>query len=151
MGIVRSELTNGRQQVYLEDLSKSVALKLSNLQWEGISVETLSVKELKKILKSQNTPDSELVGVDKRELQSKVANLTDAPEEIAKLLAHAKAGTPTTATRTRATANVKQAADQLSNMSPDQLRQQARMMRSMDPDGVRRMNPQLQHMSNEQL
>jgi hypothetical protein len=150
VGIVRSELTNGRQQVYLEDLSKSVALKLSNLQWEGRSVETLSVKELKMILKSQNTPDSEMIGVDKRELQSKVANLTDAPEEIAKLLAHGKAGTPTTA-RATPFVNPSKAANQLSNMSPDELRSQARMMRSMDPDSVRRMNPQLQHMSNEQL
>ena len=52
MGVVKSALTNGRQHVLVEELSKSVALKVSNLEYEGRSVESLSVKELKELLKN---------------------------------------------------------------------------------------------------
>ena len=42
-------------------------------------------------------------------------------------------------------------ADQISQMSPDQLRMQARMMRSMPPDQIRRAHPQLRHMTDAQI
>ena len=44
-----------------------------------------------------------------------------------------------------------QAAEQLSNMSPEQLMQQAQMMRSMDFGTLRRMNPQMANMSDGQI
>ena len=44
-----------------------------------------------------------------------------------------------------------QAAEQLSNMSPEQLMQQAQMMRSMDFATLRRMNPQMANMSDAQI
>jgi hypothetical protein len=44
-----------------------------------------------------------------------------------------------------------QAADMMANMTPEQMKDQARMLRTMDPDLVRRTNPQLAHMTNEQI
>jgi hypothetical protein len=155
VGIVRSGLTRGRQQVYIEELSKSVALKLSNLKLEGRSIDTLSVKELKTILKSKNVSDSELTGIDISDLKSKLSSWTDSPEEIADWLVQAQtAPSPSAAStmeRAPSSVNPGQVADQLGGMSPDQLRQQARQMRSMDPASLRRMNTQLAHMTDAQI
>lgn len=165
VGIVKSGLTNGRQHVLVEELNKSVALKVSNLSYEPRSVDSLSVKELKKILKSKaSISDSELTGVDKSELQSKVSALDGAssPETIGQWLAEeavpksftAATKTPSSTSSSAAvdpSLDPAQAADQLANMNPEQLRQQARMMRSMPPDQIRRMNPQLAHMTDAQI
>jgi hypothetical protein len=146
-GVIKSEATNGRQQVHLEDLNKNVALKVDNLKYEGREIATLSVKELKLLLKLKNVQDTELVGADKSELKAKLTSMALSSEEIAQILAIAKAPKPTApAAPAPATA-----ADQISNMSPERLRQQAQMMRTMDPDTIRRTNPQLAHMSNAQL
>ena len=92
-GVVKSGVTNGRQRVYIEALSKEVALKLSNMKYEERSVESFSAKELKAILKAKSVSDSELTGIDKSELQTKVKELDEAnnPQELAKLLATAQA------------------------------------------------------------
>jgi hypothetical protein len=155
-GIIKSEVTDGRQQVHLEDLNKNVALKVDNLKYEGREIATLSVKELKLLLKLKNVEDTELVGADKTELKTKLKDMAISSEEIAQILAIAKAPKPTApaaaaATNTTFNGQASQAADQLSSMSPEQMRQQAQMMRSMDPDHIRRTNPQLAHMSNDQL
>ena len=47
--------------------------------------------------------------------------------------------------------HIDQARDAMSNMTPEQLKQQANMMKSMDPTILRQMNPQLAHMSDEQI
>jgi len=162
VGVVRSGLMNGRQRIYVEELSKEVALKVSNLKYQSRTVDSLSVKELKLVLKAKkNLPDSELTGIDKSELQSKVQeeflSSDDQGEEIAEVLARAQApkpqatSAPSTTTPMVNPSQAAQAANQLANMSPEQLRQQARMMRSMDPDSIRRMNPQLAMMSNDQI
>ena len=153
VGIVKSALTNGRQQVYIEELSKSVALKVSNLKFESRTVDTLSVKELKQILKAKaNTPDAELTGLDKSELQSKVTALGDAtPETIAQWLAESKKVPVRANAKPSPQMDPSQAAETIATMDPEQLRQQARMMRSMPPDTIRRMNPQLAHMSDAQI
>eukprot|EP00536_Pseudo-nitzschia_multiseries_P009830 jgi/Psemu1/306854/fgenesh1_kg.286_\ len=148
-GVVRSVLSSaGRHTVYIEELDKSVSLKPLNLSYEPIALENLSVKELNVILKYKNKQSKSTSGMDKSDLQAQVSDLIDGSEELPELLAKAKASenpsTPTTAAHT-------QAAEQLSNMSPDQLRQQARMMRTMDPNVVRRMNPQLANMSDSQI
>lgn len=155
-GIVKSGLTSGRQHVFIEGLSKSVALKVSNLKYEGRTVESLSVKELKSVLRyKNNVSDSQLRGADKVELQTRVSKLKGGgPEKLAQWLAES------TVTNSTATAkpnpstpsfNPSQAADQMSNMNPEQLLQQARMMRSMPPDSIRRMNPQLANMTDAQI
>ncbi|VEU34311.1 unnamed protein product [Pseudo-nitzschia multistriata] len=148
-GVVRSGLTDaGRHNVFIQDLDKSVGLKPSNLEYEPISLDDLSVKELKLILKYKCLQPKNLAGMDKSDLRVEVSSSLGESESLPKLLANAKANKdafiPTTTTHS-------QAADQLSKMSPDQLRQQAKMMRTMDPDVVRRMNPQLANASDEQL
>lgn len=44
-----------------------------------------------------------------------------------------------------------QAADMMKNMTPEQLKQQAEMLRNMDPATIRSMNPQMAHMTDEQI
>jgi hypothetical protein len=156
-GVIKSVPTNGRQQVHLEDSNNNVALKVDNLKYEGREIATLSVKELKLVLKHKHVPDTELGGITKRELKVKLTDMAVSSEEIAHILAMAKAPNykptayaPAYAANTTTVPGA-QAADQLSNMSPEQLRQQAHMMRSMDPDTIRRTNPQLAQMSNAQI
>ncbi len=153
VGIVKSGLANGRQQVLVEELSKSVALKVSNLSFEGCPVESLSVKELKQILTTKaNVADSELTGCDKSDLQNKVSALENSsPESIAQWLIESKTAPTRVLPATSPSIDPSQAADQIASMNPEQLRQQARMMRSMPPDTIRRMNPQLAHMSDAQI
>ena len=155
IGIVKSTLQNGRQHVLVEELSKSVALKPSNLAYEERPIQSLSTKELKVILQQKHVVDAELRGVDKSELQRRVTEVTASNEEIAELLARAnepkQAQSASASTASSMSHMSAQAAEQLQNMSPEQLRQQAQMMRAMDPDSIRRMNPQLAHMTNAQI
>mmetsp|Transcript_104588 Transcript_104588/g.156640 ORF Transcript_104588/g.156640 Transcript_104588/m.156640 type:complete len:477 (-) Transcript_104588:1015-2445(-) len=150
IGVVTSALNNGRQSVQLELESKTVGLKPANLKFEGRSVDSLSIKELKKVLLSKNVEEAEVTGIDKAELKSKVADLVESPEEVAELLA-VKSAAPASASAATSTKNLYQAADEFANMDPDQLRQQARAMKSMDPAQIRRMNPQLAHMTDQQI
>eukprot|EP00980_Cylindrotheca_fusiformis_P027963 scaffold22574_cov125-Cylindrotheca_fusiformis.AAC.16 len=152
VGVVKSGMTNGRYQVFIQDLAKSVALKSSNLRYEGRSAESLSIKELKTVLLSKGVAESELTGIDKSDLQSKLSNLQLSEEGIAELLAMADAPKPASTTRhSNPSMDPTQAASQLENMSPDQLRQQARAMKTMDPATIRRMNPQFANMTDSQL
>ncbi|CAJ1961027.1 unnamed protein product [Cylindrotheca closterium] len=152
-GVVKGPLENGRHQVYVEDMSKTFALKPTNLKYEGRSASSLSIKELKAVLETQNGSDSGLTGIDKSELQSKVTDLGFSEEKIAEVLAVANAPSPRSAARAAATPAVDptQAANQLANMSPDQLRQQAMAMKSMDPNTLRRANPQFANLSDFQI
>ena len=147
-GIIKSELSNGRQHVYVTHLNKSVALKISNLRYEGRTMDSLSVKELKSVLKANDVSELDLSGSDKPDLQSKVSNLKLNDEKLAEILALENAPKPAAAS---SSVNPTQAANALANMSPDQLRQQARAMRSMPPDQLRRMNPQFANMTNDQI
>mmetsp|Transcript_8944 Transcript_8944/g.19327 ORF Transcript_8944/g.19327 Transcript_8944/m.19327 type:complete len:526 (+) Transcript_8944:109-1686(+) len=154
-GIVRSGLSStGRHTVYIEELDKSVALKPSNLRYEPISLESLSVKELNLILKYKNKePKSSItLGMEKSDLQAQVSKFidADASEELPELMAKAKGHKNAYVPKTPSTSQT-QAAEQLRNMSPDKLRQEANMMRTMDPNIVRQMNPQLANMSDAQI
>ena len=150
-GIVRSALSSaGRHTVYIEELDKSVALKPSNLKYEPITLQSLSVKELKMVLKYKSKEPADTVGMEKAELEAKVSEAIDSTEELPVVLAKAKSQAKPKPSGVSAAAQA-QAAQQLGNMSPEQLRQQARMMRSMDPATVRRMNPQLANMTDAQL
>jgi hypothetical protein len=162
IGVIKSDLSSAdRYTVFIPQLNRSVGLKASNLRYEPRTLESLSVKELKMILKKKNN-DGELVGMDKSDLRAEVTELMSSESEsadeneneIPKLLAKAKLSQP----KPVAPVSVKnnpgvgsQAADNLGNMNPDQLRQQARMMRTMDPNYIRQTNPQLAHMSDEQI
>jgi uncharacterized protein YjeT (DUF2065 family) len=152
IGVVTSALNNGRQSVHvqLESESKTVGLKPANLKFEGRSVDSLSIKELKKVLLSKNVEEAEMTGIDKAELKAKVSELVESPEEVAELLS-IKSAAPASSSAATSTNNVHQAANEFANMDPDQLRQQAQAMKSMDPAQIRRMNPQLAHMTDQQI
>jgi len=112
------------------------------------------VKELKIILKQKNkqTEDAALSGMDKSDLQSEVSKHISSSDEIPELLAKVKAKEFSQPVTINNNSNVgAQAADNLSNMNPEQLRQQARMIRSMDSNMIRRTNPQLANMTDDQL
>ena len=151
-GIIRSDLSSaGRHSVYIEDLDKCVGLKPLNLRYEPISLESLSVKELKMILEHKNQRLVDSV-TEKSDLRARVSECLLPSDKLPELLANAKAKPKASSNSggNFTSANVSPA-DQLSNMSPDQLRQQARMMRTMDPSMIRRMNPQLANMTDFQL
>lgn len=162
VGIIQAGSINGegRQQVFVEALDKSVALKLTNLKYQERPLESLSNKELKSILRHREVL-LKFQGMDKTDLQAKLTELTSSPLEIAEWLAHANApsfasedSAPSSGGKGKSKGNNKgnnnmQAG--MDNMNPDMLRQQAQMMRSMPPATVRSMNPQLAHMSDAQI
>lgn len=149
-GIVKSALTNGRHQVYVADMSKTFALKPTNLKYEIRSASSLSIKELIAVLKAENGDSEDLTGMEKSELQSKVALISE--EKIAEILAvaNAPAARPTRTVAAPAL-DPTQAASQLENIDPAQLRQQAMAMKQMDPATIRRMNPQFRNMTDQQI
>ena len=151
-GIVRSLLSSaGRHSVYIEDLDKCVGLKPLNLRYEPISLESLSVKELKMILEHKNQRLVDSV-TEKSDLRARVSECLLPSDKLPELLADAKAKLKASGNSGgNITSTNVSPAEQLSNMSPDQLRQQARMMRTMDPSMIRRMNPQLANMTDFQL
>lgn len=175
VGIVRSGPSNGRQTIYVEDVNRTVGIKVGNLCYEPRTLESLSVRELKLVLKSKThgvAVEEDVIGMDKSELQARVREAVGSLDDISETLARAKApvsaspsassssssSVPTTAARTpMATSSFNggpspaQAAEQLQNLSPEQLRQQVEMMRSIDPDVLRRMNPQLASLTDQQI
>jgi hypothetical protein len=163
LGVIKSGLSDaGRQTVYVHELKRSMNVKPINLVYEPRTVDSLSVKELKLLIQSKKIveDDNELTGLDKDELKAKVSEAIDSEDEIAEILskaqepnappAKAKKSAPA-ASGGMASVDPTQAADQLASMNPEQLRQQARMMRSMPPSQVRSMNPALANMSDAQI
>lgn len=141
-GVVRSALsTAGRYSVYINELDKCVGIKPSNMRYEPIYLDSLSVKELKIILKYKNQQPANLSGMDKSDLQARVSNLISSSEELPELLAKANDN--------KFISTI--ASEQVSNVSPAQLRQQARMMKTMDPSTIRRMDPKLANMTDSQI
>ena len=162
-GTVKSEFDadTGRQQVFVRSLSKTVALKLENLQYQERSVDSLSVGELKTILRFKKVAEPELSGIDKTELKVKLASMVSSDTQVCQWLAEANAKEENAKNLKSKKKNKhgnnnmnnmqpQAAADQLSQMSPEQLRQQALMMRT-NPALVRRSDPSLAHMSDDQI
>jgi hypothetical protein len=152
IGIVQGPLNSeGRQSVYVEGLNKTVALKMANLQYHPRDLDSLSIKELKTVLRFKQTV-LKFQGMDKCDLRAKLEELTTDSMEIAEWLAQANAGGNIANTNTSAVNNINDSPlDEFDNMSPEMLRQQAQMMRSMPPATIRAMNPQLAHMSDAQI
>lgn len=148
LGIVKSELQDGRQQVLVG--KKFLGLKPSNLIYQSDPAATLSMHELKSILKEKDE-SIKFTGMDLSDLRREVNAME--PENMFNLLTSAKAK-EAKAEAERVSQQAKQMksqANSMADMSPDQLRQQARAMRSMPPDQIRRMNPQLRNMSDAQI
>lgn len=158
-GVILGGLKDGRQQVHVEELNKNAALKLVNLSYQERELESLSVKELKKILQHKEAV-LKFQGMDKADLQEKLKELTTSPLEITEWLAHANAPGSSSSSESAGSddkskgngANDFDAGlNQFDNMDPNQLRQQAQIMRSMPPAQLRSMNPQLAGMSDSQI
>ena len=171
VGIVQSKLNqNGRQQILLDERDdeseekKILGLKPINLKLEPRPVDSLTTREMKTVLSRKDYIGS-LAGFDKSDLKSLVEGHVTDPEEIASLLAKQAAtaaadAAPATTTngnvnnrtnRDQLKQQIQNQANQLKNISPDQLKQQAQMMRSMDPSMIRRMNPQMANFTDAQI
>lgn len=154
VGEVRGPINGeGRQSVYVEELDKTVALKLVNLKYQPRELDSLSNKELKNILRFKQSM-VKFQGMDKSDLKSKLAELSSDGTEIAEWLAQANAGgnmPSTSATSSSSSNGGPSPMDQFDQMNPEMLKQQAQMMRSMPPATIRSMNPQLAHMSDAQI
>ena len=169
LGVVQSKLNqNGRQQVQVSfpeeegsDATKMLGLKPGNLKLEPRPVDSLSAREMKVVLSRKNYEGS-LAGYDKSELKALVDAHVSSPEEVATILAKPTSSSDAQAENSNkkgrkggSATNLRQKmqnqAAQLNQLSPDQLRQQAQMMRTMDPNMIRRMNPAMANFSDAQV
>jgi len=161
-GIVRSRLsTSGRQEVYVFDAVKSMAIKPVNMKYEPRDLSSMSVSEMKGVLAvSGSSTEDELSGMEKDALQGLVAKVTTSPDELAKLIA--KANEPKQIPATSTTGNnstsaifgssqLRQGAERMSQMTPDQLRQQAATMRAMGTAALRATNPAMAQLTDDQI
>ena len=151
-GVVMSTLKDGRQQVLVG--KKFLGLKPSNMTYQLRPFESLNMQELKKIL-SQKDPSLNFAGMDASDLRRDVTLLG---QEVAfEYLAIANANEFVEKEKAKEQQaqedhkNIKSRADQISGMSPDQLRRQARMMRTLPADQIRKSHPQLRHMTDAEI
>eukprot|EP00986_Skeletonema_menzelii_P010288 scaffold5011_cov143-Skeletonema_menzelii.AAC.4 len=164
-GIVKSKISqNGRQEVYVFGVNKSMAIKPANMRYLPRELSSLSVPEMKGVLTaSGSSTEEELSGMEKDTLKGMVAEVTTSPEELAKLIAKANepsADIPTPrSSRSTAqasppnisTSQLRQGAERMSSMTPDQLRQQAATMRAMGAATLRATNPAMAALTDEQI
>lgn len=171
VGIVQSNLNDkGRQSVHVQDNDESssssemtkivLGLKPTNLKYQPRSIESLTNKELKQLLMTKEYTTSQIVGMDKSQLKELLSTILSDEVEIAKALAYigapkGEASTTAPSSTTSKASNLRQQvssqAEQLSSLSPAQLRQQAQMMRAMPPSQLRRMNPVMANMTDAQI
>jgi len=158
VGVVKSKVQDSRQQVLLIQSGKTLGIKPLNLKFEPRSVNSLSISELKTILTLKEV--TTLSGYDKSQLREMVHIKTDSEEEIAELLyvhQEKENNTPKPShgghggAQSGGNGNGNDSASMLANMSPEQLHQQARMMRTMPPSQIRRMNPQMAGFTDAQI
>lgn len=150
VGVIKSKLSDERQKVLLIQSGKTLGIKPINLKYEPRSVNSLSVSELKTLLTLKEV--TQLSGYDKSQLREMVKIKTESEEEIAELLytqlekennqKQAMGGSKNSA---------KQEMQNGLNLTPDQMRQQAHMLRTMPPSQIRRMNPQMAGFSDAQI
>jgi hypothetical protein len=158
IGVVQQSSLNseGRQMVFIEELNKTVALKLTNLKYEPRPATSLSNKELKAILRNREAV-LKFQGLDKCDLLAKLEELTTDPTQIAEWLAVANAGSGAGSnsdamyTDGSTSSTMPSGLDQLDNMTPEMLRQQAQAMRRLPPATIRAMNPQMANMTDAQI
>ena len=166
----------GRQEVYVFEAQKSMAIKVENLTYEPRTIQSLTISEMKGILRVLTeedacSTDSIIAGMDKEALRmlveesisEKTANSGSPVEiKIAELIARANKPpssitTATTATTAAAAAQainsdqLRQGVERMASMSPDDLRKQATTMRAMGPAAMRAMNPQMANMTDAQI
>ena len=86
--VVRGPLkNNGRQDCFIEEMDKVVSFKAENLDPEVREAESLSVREMKHVLRAKGVGDSEQRGLDKAGLAELIKEHVMLAEEISVLLA----------------------------------------------------------------
>jgi len=155
IGVVKSSLSNGRQQVSLLDQDKVLGLKPSNITYEPRTIDSLTAKEMAAVLADKGHGGD--VPVEKgevRELVRKIVNEAEVSKILslrsAGLTAAADSGTSNKGLASSARQHARNSANQFLNMSPDQIRAQAQMMRS-DPGAVRRTNHAMAGLTDAQI
>jgi len=132
----------------------ALGLKLANLKFEPRRIKSLNVKEIITILTFKKHA-GKVIGVEKSELLKIVRDYVESETEVAEILARAKIEEHKQSHARKRDDSVKQQiqnqADQVANMSPEQLRAQAQMMRSMDAASIRRMNPAMANFTDAQI
>ena len=162
-GIVKSRLAsnNGRQEVYVIEADKTMAIKPANLTYVPRELSSLSVSEMKGVLMESigSSIEGELAGLERDVLQSMVKEVTTSSDELAKLIAKANEPKDIPATTKNNTSSstsfnssqLRQGAERMASMNPDQLRQQAATMKAMGPAALRATNPAMAHLTDAQI
>lgn len=167
-GIVKSKLSStGRQEVYIFEENKTLAIKPANLKYEPRTLSSLSISEMKSMLTngigSSNSID--FTGLDKDSLRSMVIDeIEDVNDtiEIAKLVAKVNEPKNITTASTMngsgggsvggqqfSSSQLRQGAERMSSMSAEDIKRQAQTMKAMGPAALRNMNPQFASMSGK--
>jgi len=155
-GIVKSlPNASGRQEVYVVESQKSLAVKIENISYEPRALSSLSVSEMKRVLRASEKRDrdpKEWEGMSKDELRAAVSKAiaTEDPEEIAALVALAPPSSSAGGASSTGDA-LRQGAERMSQMDPDEIRRQAATMKSMGPAALRAMHPQMAALTDEQI
>mmetsp|Transcript_11109 Transcript_11109/g.24879 ORF Transcript_11109/g.24879 Transcript_11109/m.24879 type:complete len:524 (+) Transcript_11109:50-1621(+) len=157
VGVVRSSPKDDRQQVFVD--GNTYNLKLSNLRFDVKSSSSLSVKDMKAVLKvGGEMTEKEITGLSKKELISLVEAKCPDEQERMRIIAQANAPPPASGASAGGAVGggmnantVRSQADMMANMDPAQLRQQAQMLRTMSADQIRQMNPMMKNFSDAQI
>ncbi|KAL3801321.1 hypothetical protein ACHAW5_002236, partial [Stephanodiscus triporus] len=184
-GTVRSRPNPDRQEVYIHEAKRSMAVKPANLRYEPRDVGSLSASEVRGALRvlyddrrrkgkggtgcGEDDDDGASSGMDEAELRRllrrEVAATPDddddddddvpVGERIAGLVARSNeppGGTmPPPSSQDIDGERLRQGAERMASMTPDDLRRQAATMRAMGPSAIRAMHPQMGRMSDEQI
>jgi len=163
VGVVRSSLnSNGRYSVFIKDEKQTVGVKPSNLQYEPRTLNSLSAKELKMVLKAKDVDASVVARISKLQLRSKVSEMVQDESEIPVLLAKAKtpraesspvsaASDSTVAASTSTATKPLLTVEEISKVPPEEYLEQIHQLKSMDPDSVRQLSPPFAKLSDKQI
>lgn len=146
IGVVKSSLENERQQVLLIQSGKRLGIKPVNLKYEPRTVNSLTISEIKTLLSLKEVTN--VTGYDKSQLREMLKIKYDGDEVLIAAYLYTQQEKEINAPKPTGGAR---GGNMMDNMTPEQLRQQARMMRTMPPAQLRRMNPQFAGMSDAQL
>ena len=170
------DVNSGRQEVYVFEAQRSMAIKPSNLRYEPRELSSLSITEMRGLLRiyssdssnknnseAASAGESECSGMNKEELRTHVTKvlgttISNDAVQIAELVARSNEPKDTTipsnssASASSSSLNssqLRQGAERMSQMSPTDIRQQAATMKAMGPAALRAMNPQMARMTGE--
>ena len=115
VGVVKSSPKDDRQQIFVD--GDTYNLKVSNLRFDEKSSSSLSVKEMKAVLKARGMAEKETTGMTKKELVSLVEEKCADAQERMRIIAEANAPPPSSAASAAA-----------GGMNADTVRSQAGMM-----------------------